>query len=163
MLHLILQRRVIISDKDENNNHDKDTKEPPQKHKRADSNTTISSSTNNNSNTNSSINNNNQQNKATLLQNEKRNKKTQKVQESMDYFRIQPLRFTRFINVPIMCRRHHDNNTNNDNTAPSLKSTNSIGKHDITTYIFRTPSISRRFVLEKAKALGVPPGPLYAR
>merc|ERR1712238_530222 len=75
----------------------------------------------------------------------------------------QPLRFTRFINVPIMCRHQYDHDTNNNNTAPSSNSTNFIEKHDITTYIFRTPSIPRRFVLEKAKALGVPPGPLYAQ
>ena len=90
----------------------------------------------------------------------------------MDYFRIQPLRFTRFIRVPIMCRRrrHHDDDDddNNNTTSPSLNSTNSnlinstkstksnsIEKHDITAYIFRTPSIPRRFVLAKAKALGI--------
>merc|ERR1712238_7025 len=91
----------------------------------------------------------------------------------MDYFRIQPLRFTRFINVPIMCRRHHHDH-DNDDTAQFLNSPNpnpnsistkskSIERHDTTTYIFRTPSIPRRFVLEKAKALGVPLGPLYSQ
>merc|ERR1712238_197790 len=153
----------------ENSNNDKDTKNTPLKRKRDDINTTIIPTTTNNSTTNvtsfsnittnsniTSINNNNQHPEKQL--HEKKDKKTQKVQESMDYFRIQPLRFTRFIRGPIMCRRpHHD-----DDSSNSTKS-NSIEKHDVTSYIFRTPSIPRRFVLAKAKALGVPPGPLYAQ
>merc|ERR1712161_172378 len=64
-----------------------------------------------------------------------------------------------------MCRRRHDdiNSTNSINSNSNSTKLNSIEKHDITSYIFRTPSIPRRFVLEKAKALGVPPGPLYAQ
>ena len=150
----------------ENSDNDKDTKNTPQKRKRDDTNTIIIPTTNATS-SNNSINNNNQPKKSKqLLQNEKKDKKTQKVQESMDYFRIQPLRFTRFINVPIMCRRRHDDHDDDDDTAQFLNSpnpnpnsistnSNSIEKHDITTYIFRTPSIPRRFVLAKAKALGV--------
>merc|ERR1712161_36014 len=64
-----------------------------------------------------------------------------------------------------MCRRRHDdiNSTNSINSNSNSTKLNSIEKHDITSYIFRTPSIPRRFVLEKAKALGVPPGPLYSQ
>ena len=144
-----LWKPSVVPDKDGMNNKDKNNIDTPQKHKRDDTNTNVIPSTNNNSTTNSSINKNNRLDKPKQLQG--KDKKTQKVLESMDYFRIQPLRFTRFINVPIMCRRHHDNNTNNNNTAPSLKSTNSIEKHDVTSYIFRTPSIPRRFVLDKRK------------
>merc|ERR1712161_24994 len=64
-----------------------------------------------------------------------------------------------------MCRRRHDdiNSTNSINSNSNSTNSNSIEKYDITSYIFRTPSIPRRFVLAKAKAFGVPLGPLYSQ